>query len=118
MDSSSRGATRGFAALKFLRESFQLPLARSMLADVHRAVDRFEPDALVVDQQALAGAAVARTRGLPWATSATTSAELTDPLRSMPKVDQWVRDELVQFQLDAGVGADLAAADPRFSEQL
>jgi len=38
---------------------------------VAAAVDQFRPDALVVDQQAVAGALVANARGLPWATSAT-----------------------------------------------
>jgi hypothetical protein len=47
---------------------------------VWAAIDEFAPDVLVVDQQALAGAVVAERAGLPWATSATTSAELTDPL--------------------------------------
>ena len=117
VEARSRGL-RGFAALKLLWEDFQLPLARSMLPGVNRAVDQFEPDVIVADQQALAGAAVARVRGLPFATSATTSAELTDPLQTMPKVDEWVRDELRRFQLEAGVAPAEADVDPRFSEQL
>jgi MGT family glycosyltransferase len=117
IEARARGA-RGFAALKLLWEGFQLPLARSMLSGVFEAVDTFRPDVLIVDQQALAGAAVARVQHLRWATSATTSAELTDPLASMPKVDGWVRDELRRFQLDAGVAPALAELDPRFSEHL
>ncbi len=45
---------------------------------------------------------------LPWATSASTSAELVNPLRTMPKVDAWVRDLLHDF----------AGGDIRFSDRL
>jgi MGT family glycosyltransferase len=110
---------RGPAALKFLWVEFLLPLARSMVPGVRAAVDAFRPDVLVVDQQAIAGAAVAETAGLPWATSATTSAELTDPLKTMPKVGDWVRELLRDFLRDAGVEEpDASEIDPRFSPHL
>lgn len=82
---------RGPLALKFLWESFLIPLAEAMIPGIEQAVDAFAPDVIVVDQQAVGGAVVAERLGLPWATSATTSAELTDPLASMPKVSAWVR---------------------------
>ncbi len=81
---------RGFAALKFLWESVLVPLADRMVAAVDDAVTTWAPDVLLVDQQALAGALVAQRRGLPWITSASTSAELTDPLAGMPKVAAWL----------------------------
>jgi MGT family glycosyltransferase len=99
---------RGPAALKFLWETFLVPLAEAMIPGVYAAVDRFEPDVLVVDQQAVAGAVVAQRRGLPWATSATTAAELADPLGAMPKVAAWVRELLLDLELRHG---DPAAAD-------
>ena len=71
---------RGAAALKFLWEDFLAPLARSMVPGVDAAIDAFTPDVVVVDQQAVAGALVARRRGLPWATLATTSAGVVEPL--------------------------------------
>src|SRR5918996_2747594 len=58
---------RGLMAFKFL---FLLPLARIMLPKVEAALDSFQPQALAVDHQAVAGALVARRRGLPWATLA------------------------------------------------
>src|SRR6478609_3624302 len=64
----SRGL-RGPAALKFLWSDVLLPLARGMVDGTDRAVEQFSPDVLLVDQQALAGAVVARRRGLPWLTS-------------------------------------------------
>jgi MGT family glycosyltransferase len=110
---------RGAAALKFLWQDVLLPLARAMVDGVDAAVDAFAPDVLVVDQQALAGAVVARRRGLPWATSATTSAELTDPLAGLPMVDAAVKADLVQLQVDHGLPAAAAAeGDLRFSPHL
>ncbi|MDA8400149.1 MAG: glycosyltransferase [Actinomycetota bacterium] len=110
---------RGAAALKFLWEDFLAPLARSMVPGVNAAVDTFQPSAVVVDQQAVAGALVARQRKLRWATSATTSAELTNALDGLPKVAQWVRDQLVAFQIEHGVSqTDASLGDLRFSDQL
>ncbi len=106
---------RGAEALMFLWEEFLLPLGRSMVAGVESAVDRFGPDVLIVDQQAIAGAVVARRRGLRWATSATTSAELVDPFALLPKVGDWVVEALRRFGDDFGA---VGGSDLRFSEQL
>ncbi|MFD4637668.1 glycosyltransferase [Lentzea sp. NPDC058436] len=101
-------ALRGMAVLKFFWEEFLIPLGHAMVPGVTDAVARFGPDVVVADQQALAGPVVAREAGLPWVTSASTSAELVNPLRTMPKVDAWVRDLLHDF----------AGGDIRFSERL
>ncbi|MCA1696415.1 MAG: glycosyltransferase, partial [Actinobacteria bacterium] len=82
---------RGAAAFRFLWIDFLIPLAASMVPGVVAAVDEFAPDVLVVDQHALAGALVARQRGLPWATSATTSAELTDQVSTTSRQGTWAR---------------------------
>jgi UDP:flavonoid glycosyltransferase YjiC (YdhE family) len=114
-----KASLRGIAALEFLWRDFLTPLAVAMVPRVEVAVERFGPDVLVVDQQAFAGAIVARRRGLPWATSATTSAELVDPFIGFPKVASWVRERLVEVQLEAGVDPPAAQrGDLRFSEQL
>jgi UDP:flavonoid glycosyltransferase YjiC (YdhE family) len=110
---------RGPAAFQFLWEDFLLPLAVVTAAGVERAVDAFAPDVVVADQQAIAGAIVARQRHLPWVTSATTPAELTRPFELLPKVGEWVRQHLVQVQLDLGVPeSDARRGDLRFSDQL
>lgn len=96
-------ATRGLAAFQFLWEDFFVPLARGMLPGVDAVVEAFQPDALVVDQQAVAGALVARRRGLSWATLATTSAGLTDPLAGLPKVRKWLDDQLAALEREAGL---------------
>ncbi|MBD0693057.1 glycosyltransferase [Streptomyces sp. CBMA123] len=107
---------RGTAALKFLWEDFLVPLAEAMAPGVASAVADFEPDLLVVDQQALAGALVAERLGLPWATSATTSAEFTGALDGMPLVKAWISGLLTDLRHRLGDPA--SAADPRFSPRL
>ncbi|HEY8524266.1 MAG TPA: glycosyltransferase [Acidimicrobiales bacterium] len=110
---------RGTAAVKHLVGEFLVPLNESMLPGVRAAVDAFAPDAVVVDQQALAGVAVAEARGLPWATSASTSATLDDSLAALPRLKEWAdglqRDFLVGAGLDA---AAVATMDIRFSPHL
>jgi MGT family glycosyltransferase len=106
---------RGAAVLKFFWEDFVVPLGHAMLPGVEAAVAGFAPDVVVADQQALAGAVAARRAGAAWVTSATTPAELLRPLASMPKVEQWVCDQMTSFQLACGVADPV---DLRFSGQL
>lgn len=121
-DAGSGGAAqrppelRGPAALKFLWEEFLVPLAEVMAPGVEAAVARFGPDVLVVDQQAVAGALVAERLGLPWATSATTSAEFTGALDGMPLVDAWVSGLLADLR--KRIGDPEGSTDPRFSPHL
>jgi MGT family glycosyltransferase len=112
----SRGL-RGAAAFRFLWEDFLVPLAAAMVPGVDAAADKLAPDVLVVDQQAVAGAIVARRRRLPWATSATTSAELADTFALMPKLGAWVRQCLRDLERGFGVPA-AGTGDLRFSEHL
>ncbi|MFJ2863762.1 glycosyltransferase [Kitasatospora sp. NPDC087314] len=107
---------RGPAALKFLWEDFLVPLAEAMAPGVAEAVRRFGPDVVVVDQQAVAGALVAERLGLPWATSATTSAEFAGALDGMPLVDAWVSGLLAGLR--KLIGDPNGTADPRFSPLL
>jgi zeaxanthin glucosyltransferase len=104
---------RGPAALEFLWSRFLVPLARAMAPGVRTAIDRYQPDALVVDQQALAGGLLAEDLGVPWMTSATTSAELVDPLAGMPKVAKWVLDLIADLR--SRLGLLPSPVDPRFS---
>ncbi|WP_328455682.1 glycosyltransferase [Amycolatopsis sp. NBC_00438] len=102
---------KGPAALRFLWQDFLVPLADAMAPGVAAAIDAFGPHVVVADQQALAGGLLADARGLPWVTSATTSAELVDPLAGMPKVADWVAGLLDGLRSRIGGGP----ADPRFS---
>ena len=110
---------RGAAAFKFLQEEVLLPLGQTMVDGVDAAVDGFRPDVLVVDQQALAGAVVGRRRDLTWVTSATTSAELVDPLAALPKVAAAMHQARVDLQVAHGIDAEVAnAGDLRLSPHL
>jgi UDP:flavonoid glycosyltransferase YjiC (YdhE family) len=100
-------------------DDFLLPLARSMLPAVHAAIDAFAPDALVVDQQALAGAAAGYLHSLPWATIVPTSAGLADRLGDLPDIARRMRRRSRRFLREAGLD-DIAAArlDPQASPHL
>lgn len=113
----SRGL-RAAAAFRFLWEQVLLPLGHAMVDEVDRLVDDWKPDVLVADQQTLAGGAVACRRGLPWATSATTSAELVDPLASLPLAERWVDDQVAAFRQAVGMPPDVTNHDIRFSKHL
>jgi MGT family glycosyltransferase len=103
------------AAFRFLWKDFLLPLATSMVPGVAAAVDEFRPDVVIADQQALAGALVARQRGLTWATSASTSSELTDQFTTMPILGEWIHQLQANFQRGFGVADPV---DLRFSDHL
>ncbi|MFF4445614.1 glycosyltransferase [Streptomyces sp. NPDC001502] len=112
---------RGVGALRFLWEEALVPLARAMVPGVARAVRAFGPDVLVADQQALAGPLVARRLGVPWVTSASTSAELTRPFADFPKVGEWVSGQISGLLAEFGAARDAGGRadwDPRFSERL
>lgn len=113
---AARPDLRGFAALKLLWEHFFLPLADAMAPGVLTAVERFRPDVLVADQQALAGGLIAERLAMPWATSATTSGELVGSLAGMPKVQAWLSSLLAGLR--QRIGDPAGAADPRFSPHL
>jgi MGT family glycosyltransferase len=106
---------RGASALKFFWESFAHPLGHEMLPAVEGAIERWAPDVVVADQQAMAGAVAARKAGVAWATSASTPGELLQPLAGIPKVDEWIRDQMAAFQRDCGIADPV---DLRFSGQL
>ncbi|MGH9059551.1 MAG: glycosyltransferase, partial [Acidimicrobiales bacterium] len=105
---------RGFAALKHLWEEYLVPLADGMVPGVTAAVAEFGPDVVVADQQAFAGALVAARAGVPWATSASTSAELGDPLAVLPRIAGWA--EGLQAGLRKRHHVDVG--DLRFSPRL
>jgi MGT family glycosyltransferase len=106
---------RAAAAFKFLWENVLLPLGYAMVEGVDHVVEQWRPDVLIADQQTLAGGAVACRRGLPWATSATTSAELVDALAGLPLAEQWVDEQVDAFRSACGLAPD---ADVRFSPHL
>jgi MGT family glycosyltransferase len=107
------------AGFRSFWDEFVLPIGRDMVPGAAAAVRAFVPDVVVADQHALAGAAVALRDGRVWATSATSSAELVDPLAGIPKVGEWLRRRMHGLLVEAGVGEAAAVrVDPRFSPHL
>ena len=106
---------RSATAFRFFWEDFLIPLAHSMVPGVRAAVEEFAPDVMLVDQQALAGALVARERGITWATSATTTAELGDQYETMPKLTDWLHAQTAELQRAYG---QTDPVDLRFSDLL
>ena len=92
---------RGLASMRFLWEDVLGPLARSMRPSVEAAVERFRPEVMIADQQALAGPLVARLRGLPFATFTTSAAGVVE--NPLPLVWQWVLDQLAELQRQVGL---------------
>ena len=107
----------GIASVRSLWTRFIVPYARFLLPGVEQAVRAFEPDVLVVDQHAVAGAIVARRHGLPWATLVCSAMELTNPYRALPRLTEWTRDQLLGLWTRAGL-AETDFADPRWSPFL
>lgn len=107
------------ASVRSLWAEFVVPFTRFTLPSVEKAVQASQPDVVVVDQHAFAGALVAERHGLPWATMASSSMELTRPYAHMPKVDAWIRGHQDTLRAAAGVPADAAGQpDLRFSPYL
>lgn len=104
---------RGFQAVRSLWTGFVLPYAKFTLPAVEKAVVAFAPDVVAADQHALAGAVAAHRQGVPWASLAPQSMELTRPFRALPKVEAWIRDGIAAAGLSVG-----DSADPRFSPHL
>lgn len=106
----------GFTAVKSLWEGFIVPFTRFTLPSVEKAVRDYRPDVVVTDQHALAGALAAQRHGLPWATFCTSTIELGEPFRELPKVDAWIRGHVARLCAEAGLGAN--EVDPLFSPYL
>lgn len=89
--------------MKALFEGVLAPMAADMLPGVEDAIAQFRPDAMLVDQQAIAGALAARRRGVVWGTSAPTAMLFEPMLPELPKVGAWLVDLLARVQRDAGL---------------
>jgi MGT family glycosyltransferase len=109
-----RQADRGMAAAKTRWEEYIVPHCKVSLKGVDKAVRAHQPDVIAVDQHAVAGALVAHRHGVPWASMATTTMELTRPYRALPKVEAWIHGHLAAMWRDAGLPGE-PPHDLRFS---
>jgi zeaxanthin glucosyltransferase len=95
----------GMAAVRELWDEYVIPLNRFIRGPVDRAVAEYQPDVVVADQYALAGALAADASGTAWATLCAGILELTPPAGE-PGVAQWVRAKVAQVREAAGLPAD------------
>jgi MGT family glycosyltransferase len=102
------GEVRGLESVRFFYEEFCLPLALATEPLLGRVLDEFQPELMICDQQMLSGALIARKRGLPWLTSATTSASV---IRMSPMLDAWIEQQFSNLQVAAGIAQPVARPD-------
>jgi MGT family glycosyltransferase len=107
----------GLASVKSLWESFIVPFTRFTLPSVEKAVADYQPDVLVVDQHALAGALVAERHAIPWASVCTSTIEVGRPFAQLPKAAGWIHGHLATLSAEAGLAGG-QAIDLRFSPYL
>ncbi|MDI1463584.1 glycosyltransferase [Catellatospora sp. KI3] len=105
---------RGMTATKSRWKGYIVPHTRFTLPAVQRAVEEFAPDAMAVDQHAVAGALAAHRAGVRWATLAPTSMEIARPYAGLPKVEAWIRGLLGSLWTGAGLPGE-PPHDLRFS---
>lgn len=111
-------AERGLDAARTRWDGYIVPHAKSTRRGIEAAVEAFRPDALVVDQHAVAGAVAAHRYGLPWASVAPTTMELTRPyLRNLPRIEDWIAERLAVVWRAAEMPGE-PPHDLRFSPHL
>ncbi|GHJ47729.1 glycosyl transferase [Catellatospora sp. TT07R-123] len=108
---------RGMTATRSRWKGYIVPHTRFTLPAVQRAVADFGPDAVAVDQHAIAGALAAHRAGVPWATLAPTSMEIARPFAGLPKVEAWIEGVLASLWTGAGLPGE-PPYDLRFSPYL
>jgi zeaxanthin glucosyltransferase len=106
----------GMAAVRELWDQYVVPLNRFIQGPVDRAVAEHQPDVVVADQYALAGALAAYKHGVRWASLCSGVLELTPPAED-PSLQEWVRSKLERAWATAGLPAD-DGVDLRFSPYL
>lgn len=112
-----RYGSTGLDAARALWDGFLLPFNRFIIQPVSDALADYRPDVLLVDQYAVAGAAVAEQAGVRWATLCTGAMELTPPAWELPGHQAWVAERLDRIAGWAGLAPD-PALDLRFSPSL
>jgi MGT family glycosyltransferase len=111
-------AERGLDAARSRWDGYIVPHAKTTRRGLEAAVESFGPDALVVDQHAVAGAVVAHRYGLRWASVAPTTMELTRPyLRTLPTIEDWIAERLATVWRAADMPGE-PPHDLRFSPHL
>lgn len=105
----------GGDALRSLWQDYLLPVNRFIREPADAAVVDWQPDVVVADQYALAGAVAAYRHKVRWATLSTGVLELTPP--PLPWLPGYLREQLSQMWEAAGL-PQVPDLDLRFSPDL
>ena len=97
---SGRG---GGAGVRWYFERVLPQAATAMLPTVKSAIETWNPDVLVVEQNCLAGSIAARQAGIPWVSVHVTPILLVEPFRDLPMIQDWMNAQIAQIQRAAGV---------------
>jgi len=111
-------ADSGIGSLRSLWQEFIVSYTKFTRRAVAQAVAEFAPDVLVSDQHTPAGALAAYQAGLPWATLACSTIELTRPYAGLPRVEAWIAEQLDRICAAAGVNPAELGFDLRCSPHL
>jgi len=107
---------RGLESVSFLWKRFLIPLASRMFSSVERVVCQDDPHVLIVDQQAIAGALVARKHARPFATFVTSApGAFVDPVPQLLRLSTFIDEQLASLQQKFSIPSVLR---PDFSDQL
>lgn len=108
-------ADRGLASIRSLWQEFIVSYTKFIRPAVARAAADFEPDVIVTDQHAPAGAIVAEQTGRAWAVLACSTIELIGAFAAWPGIEAWLAEQRRRVVTEAGLPADF---DFRFSPVL
>ncbi len=85
-----------------LEETF-IPIARMMMEGLGRIVDSFQPDVIINDCIAFAGALCAHLKGIPCITTTPVPPDVMDGMELAPKIMEWQKNLIATFQQEVGI---------------
>lgn len=93
----------GFEALDFGLNETMLPFARIMMTAMQSLIDTIQPDCIVQDESALAGAIAAVKNNIPYVTSITSPPGFFEPNLFFPERQKQLLEAMAGVQRDFGV---------------
>lgn len=103
----------GIESLDFGLNETLIPFARIMNAVMQDVVDEYQPDCIVHDESALAGAVSAYLNNIPYATTITVPPGFFEPELFFPERQKKLLTEMVGLQKSMGVDQDVSIFNSR-----
>ncbi len=99
----------GIQSIQYLYEKVLIPLGLYMGQCLPKIINDFNPDIIINDHQAFAGAICAVKHSIPYATSITAPAAITASI-DFPKFLEWETEQIIMLQKSLGVTAETSLA--------